>query len=67
MEKNGIVFLFQVMPQSSPTLCAEGGEFGPSLKMVWLHIHSLIGGEFAFIQSLVGDGESTQTSTHPFA
>jgi hypothetical protein len=46
MEKNEMVFMFQVMPQSFPTLCDEGGEFGPLLEMVWLHIHPLISDEF---------------------
>jgi hypothetical protein len=45
VEKSEMVFLFQ--PQSSPTLCAEGGEFGPLLEVVWLHIHPFIDGEFA--------------------
>jgi len=47
MEKSKMVFLFQVMPQSFPTLCVEGGEFGPMSEVVWLHIHPLIDGEFA--------------------
>jgi hypothetical protein len=46
VEKNEMVFLFQVMPQSSPTLCAKGNEFNPLLEVVWLHIHPLISGEF---------------------
>jgi hypothetical protein len=49
VEKSEMVFLFQVMSQSSPTLCAEGGEFSPLLEVVTLHIHPLINGEFAFI------------------
>jgi hypothetical protein len=61
-----MVFLFQVMPQSFPTLYAKGGEFGPMLEVVWLHIQPLIGGEFALTQSPIDDGESTQTLTHPF-
>ncbi len=40
--------------------------FGPLLEVVWLHIHPFIGGEFAPTQSLVDDGESTRTPTHPF-
>jgi hypothetical protein len=67
VEKKEMVFLFWVMPQSSPTLCVEGGEFGRMLEVVWLHTHPLIGGEFALTQSPVGDGESTRTLTHPFA
>jgi hypothetical protein len=67
VEKSEMVFLFQVMPQSSFTLCAKGGEFGPLLEVVWLHIHPLIDGEFALTQSLISDVESTRTSTHPFA
>jgi len=66
MEKSEMVFLFQVMPQNSPILCTEGGEFGPLLEVVWLHTHPLIGGEFALTQSPVDDGESTQTLIHPF-
>ncbi len=62
-----MVFLFQVMPQSSPTLCTKGGEFGLLLEVVCLHTHPLINGEFAFTQSPIGDGESTRTPTHPFA
>jgi hypothetical protein len=42
-----MVFLFQVMPHSSPTLCVEGGEFDPLLEVVWLHIHPFIDDEFA--------------------
>ncbi len=67
VEKNEMVLLFQVMPQSSPILCTKGGEFGPQLKVVWLHTHPLIGGEFALTKSPIGDGESTRTPTHPFA
>jgi hypothetical protein len=67
VEKNEMVFLFQVMAHSSPTQCVEGGEFGPLLEVVWLHTHPLIGGEFAFTQSPVSDGESTRTPIHPFA
>jgi ligand-binding SRPBCC domain-containing protein len=55
MEKIKMVFLFQVMPQSSPILCVEVDEFGPLLEVIWLHTHSFI-----------GDGESTRASTHPF-
>jgi hypothetical protein len=51
----------------SPILCTKGGEFGPQLKVVWLHTHPLIGGEFALTKSPIGDGESTRTPTHPFA
>ncbi len=58
--------MFQVMPHNSPTLCTEGGEFDLVLKVVWLHIHPLIGGEFALTQSPVDDEKSTQTLTHPF-
>jgi hypothetical protein len=46
VEKSEMVFLFQVMPQSSLTLCVEGGEFGPLLEVVWLHTHPLFGGDF---------------------
>jgi hypothetical protein len=67
MENNKMVFLFQVMPQSFPTLCTEGGEFGPLLEVIWLHIHPLIGGEFVLTKSPINDGESTRTPTHPFA
>jgi len=78
-----MVFLFQVMPQSSPTMCVEGDEFGPlavkprikKSEMVFLfqvmpHSSPTIcakSGEFALTQSLVNDGESTQSPTHPFA
>ncbi len=46
MEKNEMVFLFQVMPQSSPTLCVKGDEFSPLLEVVWLHTHPLFTGDF---------------------
>ncbi len=51
-----MVFLFQVMPHSSPTLCAEGGEFGPLLEVVWLHIHPLFGGDFQQCPPVVSRG-----------
>jgi hypothetical protein len=59
VEKSEMVFVFQVMSQNSPTLCAKGGEFGPLLEMVWLHTHPLISDEFALTQSPINDGEST--------
>jgi hypothetical protein len=67
MENSEMVFMFQVMPKSSPTLCTEGGEFDPLLEVVWLHTHPLIDGEFVLTQSPISDGESTQTPIHPFA
>jgi len=67
VEKCEMVFLFQMMPHSFPTLCVEGGEFGPLLEVVWLHTHPLIGGEFVLTQSPIDDGKSTRTPTHPFA
>jgi len=67
VEKNEMVFVFQMMSQNSPTLCVEGGEFGPLLEVVWLHTHPLLSGEFALTQSPIDDGESTWTPTHPFA
>ncbi len=67
VKKNEMVFLFQVMPQRSLILCVEGGEFDPLLEVVWLNTHPLISGEFVLTQSLVDDGESTWTLTHPFA
>jgi hypothetical protein len=48
MKKSEMVFLVQLMPQSSPALCVEGGEFGPLLEVVWLHIHPLMSGEFTY-------------------
>ncbi len=51
-----MVFLFQVMPQSSPTLCTKGGEFGPLLEVVWLHTHPLFGGDFRQCPPMVSKG-----------
>jgi hypothetical protein len=48
VEKSEMMFMFQVMPQNFPILCIEGGEFNPLLKVVWLHTHPFIDGEFAF-------------------
>jgi hypothetical protein len=66
-KKSEMVFLFLVMPQNSPTLWAEGGEFDTLFEVVWLHNDPLIDGEFTLTQSPVGERESTQTPTHPFA
>jgi hypothetical protein len=57
MEKSEMVFLFQVMPQNSLTICAEGGEFDPLLEVVWLHTHPLISGEFALTQSPIKNND----------
>ncbi len=57
MEKSEIVFLFQVMPQNSLTICAEGGEFDPLLEVVCLHTHPLIGGEFVLTQSPINNSD----------
>ncbi len=56
VEKSEMMFLFQVMPQSFPTLCAESGEFDRLLEVVWLHTHPLTDDEFVLTQSPVGDG-----------
>jgi len=59
-----MVFLFQVMPQNFPTLCVEGGEFGPLLEVVWLHTHPLINGEFAFTKSPVENSDENLGTNH---
>jgi hypothetical protein len=46
MQKSEMVFLFQVMSQSSLTLCIDGDEFDPLLEVIRLHTHSLMDGEF---------------------
>jgi hypothetical protein len=53
-----------MMPESSPTLCIVGGEFGPMLEVVWLHIHPLIGGEFAFTQSPIENSDESLGANH---
>jgi hypothetical protein len=51
-----MVFMFQVMPQNSPTLCIEGAEFGPLLEVVWLHTHPLFRGDFQQCPLVVSRG-----------
>jgi hypothetical protein len=53
---NEMILLFQVMPHNSPTLCIEGGEFGPLLEVVWLHIHPLFKGDFRQCPLVVSRG-----------
>jgi hypothetical protein len=64
VEKSEMVSLFQMLPQSFPALCAKGGEFGPMLEVVWLHIHPFIGGEFAFTQSPVENSDEGLGANH---
>jgi hypothetical protein len=64
VEKSEMVFLFQMMLQSFPTLCVEGGEFGPLLEVVWLHTHPLISGEFAFTKSPVENSDENLGTNH---
>jgi hypothetical protein len=45
-ERDG-VFVLGDATKFSPILYAKGGEFGPLLEVVWLHIHPFIIGEFA--------------------
>jgi len=45
-EQDGVAILGDAT-KLSPILYTKGGEFGPLLEMVWLHIHPFIIGEFA--------------------